>query len=128
MKTKFVGPKHYVCHLGNKKRFHKNAQHFLYVENHLDPCDAAVIATDKGKLIAFLRFGKDGRWIWALGTWVDPKYRGQGIGKWLWSLLLKKYPKRRVNVTTMTPRGSQLVESVEESNPNLDLTWTDLSH
>lgn len=127
MKTKFVGRKHYVCHLGSPKRFSRNAQHFLYTENHLDPCDAAVVATDAGKLVGFLRFGRDRKLIWALGTWVDPKYRGQGIGKWLWSLLIKKYPRAKVDVTTMTARGSQLIEGIKDRHPDLDLEWTDFS-
>ena len=127
MRTRFVTGDHYVCHLQDRKRFTGNAQHFLYVENRLDPCQHAVVATEAGKLVGFLRFGTYRNTIFAWGTWVDPSQRGKGIGAHLWHLLLKKYHQKTVEVTTITARGSRLVNTLSENYPDRNWEWCDIS-
>lgn len=126
-RTRFVDSDHYVCSLKEPDRFCQDARNFLFVENKLDPCEAAILATVDGELVGFIRFGTYRRVVYALGTWVSRKHRGQGIAGWMWGRLLKKYPAYRIEVTTISRQGSRLVRALKQKYPRRNWAWCDIS-
>ncbi len=68
--------------------------------------DAAVCAFKDGKLIAFARYF-DSDTIHGAGTWVAQKYRGRGLAKRMWALILRRSGKR-MKFTAVTPEGAAL--------------------
>jgi len=126
-RTKFVGADNNICNLSCPEILGEGERRFLFAENNLDPCKAAVLATVDGKLVGFLRFETSHRTVYALGTWVHRRHRGQGIAGWMWGRLLRKFPGYEIVVTTISRRGSQLVWALKQKYPGRRWAWYDLS-
>lgn len=84
------------------------------------PCAAASIALDGSRLVGFFRFYRpEPKRIHAAGTWVNPRYRGQGIGLKLWSCALRASQIKAVTVTAISTDGERLVASVQGRFPRV---------
>lgn len=128
MKIELVNTKHWVCS-GIKirgedarpdPRLPKIAQQ-LWRSWGLISCDGGgVIATEKGKLVAFFRYDKYRyRGIFACGTWVDKKYQGRGLATKMWGLVLEKRKVKRVSVTAVSRGGKALAKSLRINHPDI---------
>lgn len=129
MRTLIVGWKHPVCCGNDPKGLQENE-----VEPHpsmprqvkvfwkrwgLFCSDKAVIVLDDGELVGFFRFSIDKKYIYAIGTWVHPDYRGQGMAKKMWTKALKSVRgKKTVTVTTVSEGGGALVVAMKKLFPN----------
>lgn len=94
-------------------------RHNIYMRN---PGQRCFVARDfNGDIIAAFRYQIRGavnlRSVRALGTWVRPTYRGQGIGRKLWQAMLDAEKPRRVRVATISKAGHALVSSIRADVP-----------
>ena len=84
--------------------------------------DVAAVATHQRTLVGFVRIITPGspHYASAAGTWVEPKYRRQGLGVQMWSCLLRRFAWSTVEVITTTKGGYRLVCAVGDRHPEID--------
>lgn len=86
------------------------------------PGQRCFVARDfNGSIIGAFRYQIRGavhlRSVRALGTWVKPDFRGQGIGRSLWRAMLAAEKPRRVRVATISKGGHALVSTLVAEAP-----------
>lgn len=84
-----------------------------------DDSTHAVVAYDGGSLVGWLRFTKKRNTIWAQGTWVERPYRRHGLAKRMWVRMIDRIKPREIYVDTISEGGRSLINSIEESYPEL---------
>lgn len=91
----------------------------IYMRQKSQKC--LVVRDPWGDVIAAFRYQVRGaihlRSVRALGTWVQPYWRGLGIGKALWEAMLEREKPRRVRVATISKAGHALVLSLAPHHP-----------
>ena len=66
-------------------------------------------------LVGFFRYDLDRKdAMIAAGTWVHPKYRGQGLGQALWAKALQKHSPSIVYVQPVTSYGKRFVSNLKK--------------
>lgn len=92
----------------------------------IDPSTISYVAISDDQIIGVLMIAKEGygrrAHIYSRGTIVRPAYRKLGIGAALWREMLDTERPGRVRVDVITDRGCSLIESIQESYP--EIKWT----
>lgn len=83
--------------------------------------DGAIVAKDEGRLVGFLRYDRriGSATLQAVGTWVDPEYRRQGIAERMWRHAVRGVGIERISVYTATNAGRKLVKALSKKLPQL---------
>lgn len=55
-----------------------------------------------------------------MSTWVDPEFRGFGLGKQLWLEILAQEAPRKVRMDLFSTGGKRLFEYLQKSFPNTE--------
>jgi ribosomal protein S18 acetylase RimI-like enzyme len=79
-------------------------------------CSRAIVAKDGDKLIGFVRI-EDIFCIqetWAVGTWVHPAYRQQGLASKMWKRMLRVTRPGVIRVHAVSRNGKRLIDSVKK--------------
>lgn len=88
--------------------------------------DRAVIALDEHGHLAgvwqydITRYAKKTSKVLSCGTWVDPKYRKNGVAKKMWEFGLTYEDPKKVKVVVITDRGYSLAHAIKKRFPNID--------
>lgn len=131
MRIRIVNDTHYVCSGDNplafineevdpSPRLSEDAKRF-WKKWGLYACDGAVVATEAGKVVGFFRYfthGKGGA-ITTAGTWVDPRYRNQGLALRLWKPVMTQKNLKTVYFVTVSRGGRRLVAAAARIYPRI---------
>lgn len=80
--------------------------------------DNCVVAINKKRILGIWIFNKMKKnYASSLGTIV--KLKRQGIAKKLWSVGIKRYNLKTIEVSTCSDKGETLIRSLQESFPNV---------
>ena len=115
LRYKIVNKKHKLCGSNPPKGLHHLMAKF-WKKHELGSCDGAVLAYHKKELIGFFRYYKKKKstFLYAAGTHVLKKYRGDGVAKKLWIRALKKTKPESVDVIVASRGGAKLVASLQK--------------
>lgn len=81
----------------------------------MGPAEQAIVATEKGRIVAFFRFeaeDKSHTTLYAYGTWVSKDYRGRKLAFKMWQKVLHYAFPDTVVVTAISRGGAGLVKSL----------------
>lgn len=115
IRYKAANRKHKMCKSNPPENINFRMIRF-WKKHELGACDGAVLAYDKKQLIGFFRFykKKHSKCLFAAGTYIMGKYRGDGVAKKLWIRALKKTKPKQVDVMVASRGGFKLASSLKK--------------
>lgn len=121
MKYEYVSTYHPICS-GENKTLLTPAMKKFWASRELFPCNYAILAYDKEKLVGFLRFDVDQveRWLYGAGTYIDKDYRKQGLAFTMWARVIRKFKPKHIEVITTSPAAEYLVSKLERTFPKIE--------
>ena len=88
--------------------------------DYLAEATYSVVALDEfGHLAGAWQFEKYGKRIHSYGTWVDTKYRRNGLAKKMWAHAINYYNPIQVSVSVITDKGYTLISSLQKKFPTI---------